>query len=301
MKRRGKRHRHLTVKVSSRLALVVGCVVTSVSHHASAVTVLDDGFEVATHPTGFRTVAIAPGSAYYGSGSPSAALTNDATFGSTALTVTATSGYQIISPLGGSISLATIGDTLTLSFRLRFTNTPTADASAFRFGIHSSAGTPVSSDNFGTTVADNDQGYYGLVGATTAPTTGATLFNEAGGTPPILAGGDRATITTNTAGPAISDMLAHTVSLTITRTSASVMSFSYVFDGGAAITATNSTNLRTSFDEIVFTNGFTTPALAQYNIDDVLLEASNFTPIPEPAAAGLAGIGLLVMLLRRRA
>ncbi len=269
---------------------------------SSGITVLNDGFELATHPTGFRTVHASPGSPYYGSTAPAAAITDDVVFGSRALTVTAGANYHLISPLGGSISLANINDTLTLSFKVRFTNTPTADGAAFRFGVYNSNGTPVVTDNFGNGITDNDQGYYAVVGAASTPATTATLFNESGGTSPILGGVDRAALTTSATGPSIAagNTASHSVSLTITRTSLSQISLSYIFDGGTAITAVDSSaNLRTSFDQIAISNGFTT-AFAQYNIDDVLLTATNFTPIPEPAAAGLAGFGLLGLLIRRR-
>lgn len=269
---------------------------------SSGLTVLNDGFEIATHPTGFRTVHTSPGSPYYGVTSPAASITEDAVFGSRALTVTAGANYHLVSPLGGTISLTNVNDTLTFSFKLRFTNTPATDASAFRFGVFSSNGTPVASDNFGAGVSDNDQGYYAVLGAASSPATTATLFNEGGGTSPILGGTDRTALTTSAAGPSIAaaDNTAHSVSLTITRTSLTQISLSYIFDGGTPITAVdNSANLRTSFDQIAIANAFTT-TFAQYSIDDVLLTASNFTPIPEPAAAGLAGIGLLGLLMRRR-
>jgi hypothetical protein len=269
---------------------------------SSGLTVLNDGFEIATHPTGFRSVHTFPGSPYFGVTGPAASITDDAVFGSRALTVTAAANYHLVSPLGGTISLANVSDTLTFSFKLRFTNTPAADGATFRFGVFSSNGTSVTTDNFGAGVSDNDQGYYAVVGAVSAAATAATLFSEAGGTTPILGGTDRVALTTSATGPSIAaaDNTAHSVSLTITRTSLTQISFSYVFDGGTPITAVdNSANLRTSFDQIAISNGFTT-TFAQYNIDDVLLTASNFTPIPEPAAAGLAGIGLLGLLMRRR-
>jgi len=267
----------------------------------SALTVLNDGFEIGTHPTGFRTVAVGPGSAYYGSTGPAASITDDATFGSRALTVTSAANYHLVSPLGGTISLASVNDTLTFSFKIRFTNTPTADAGAFRFGIFSSNGTPVTVDNFGAGISDNDQGYYGLIGANSIPAAGATLFNESGGTSPILGGVDRINLTASGAGPSIAagNNASHTVSLTLTRTSLTQISLSYTFDSTTITAVDSSAGLRTSFDQIAISNGFTT-TMAQYNIDDVMLTASNFTPIPEPAVTGLAGLGLLGFAARRR-
>jgi len=299
-----------SVKDSIRLVVALGCIAITLSQHASAVTVVNDGFELGTHPTGFRTV-FAPGSggvAYYASaGSPSISLGADAGMGSNALLVTPTANHQVVAPLGGSIDLNTIGDFANLSFRIRSLNTSASEVGAFRFGLHGSS-TPVTGDGF-STVTDDDFGYYALLGygtsnAGTAP--GSAFLYEEGTSAvvaPLLGGGDRTGLvaTTAGAGPLIAsgNTAVHTVNFRLERT-ASGIQISYSFDGGTTFSTTDTASLRTSFSQISLSNGFTT-TFGQYAIDDVLLEASNFTLIPEPSVAGLAGLGLLALLKRRRA
>lgn len=267
---------------------------------ASAITVVNDTFEENVHPNAFRTVPALTGIPFYSSRATNTnpmAIASDTTFGSRALVVEATE-QQIVAPLGGTISLANLGDTLTLSFKVRITNysSTTVLNSGFRFGIHGSGGTPVTGDNFGT-VIQNDSGYGVISGINEAPGTGATVFNEGASADTIL-GGTRTFLTSSAAGANFTDGLAHTFSLTLTRAASSI-NFSLSFDGGTAITGSNSTNIRTSFDELSFSTGYGTSVFG-FAIDDVLLEASNFTPIPEPAVAGLAGFGLLLLLKRRK-
>lgn len=280
-----------------RSILLTAWVASTASSYA--IVVVNDGFETGTHPA-FRSVAISPGTPYYGSSSTSSAtLGTDANFvggaGNRALIVTATSNYQLTSPIGGTVSLGTVGDSLTYSFSFRFTNTPTADAGAFRFGLHSSAGT-ASAEGFGS-LANDDFGYYMQIGASSVPATNNSLYVESGGMGTILSGNDRASITASGAGTSITDQLVHNVSLTITRTTATQMGFSWTIDG-VARTATSNT-LMTSFDQISFSNGFT-GTVAQYNIDNVLLDATTFIPVPEPTALALVSLGALGFFARRR-
>ena len=288
----------------------IGFAILSAVLPASAVTVVNDGFEVGTHPTGFRTV-VTPGSggvAYYGSsGLPAISLGMDAGMGSNALLVTPTANHQVVAPLGGSINLNSVGDFANLSFRIRSLNTSASEVGAFRFGLHGS-NTPATGDNF-TTVTDDDFGYYAILGyvSSNAGTAAgsAFLYEEGIGTlaTPILGGGDRVGLvaTTAGAGPLIAsgNTAVHTVNFRLDRTASGVQ-ISYSFDGGTTFSATDTATLRTSFSQISLSNGFTS-TFSQYAIDDLLLEASNFTPIPEPTVAGLAGLGLLALLKRRRA
>jgi hypothetical protein len=114
---------------------------------------------------------------------------------------------------------------------------------------------------------------------------------------PILAGTDRTEITASGTGPSLDDTLVHSISLNITRASTTTMSLALSFDGGPAITGTT-TSLHTSFDEIAISNGFQATPTA-YNIDDLLLTASNFSPIPEPAIALLWGLAPFGWIARR--
>lgn len=296
------------MKIPPHLVLLLGCAAVVVSQHAAAVTVVNDGFELATHPTGFRSVAVAPGVSFIQPdvNTGTASLVTDDNMGNPvgnkALSVISTStstSHVLTAYLGGTISLANVNDTMTLSFKVRMTNTPTAINSGFRFGLFGTNGTVGLAEGSGLTNPNNDTGYYATLGVSgTTPAANNFLWAESGGTTPILAGGDRVAIN-SAAGPTLNDALVHTVSFTVTRATSTTMNVSFSFDGGPAISGTTTT-LYTSFDEIAISNGFQAVPTT-YNIDDVLLEASNFTLVPEPSVAGLAGLGLLSLLRRRRA
>lgn len=288
--------------------MALACAAISASQYVSAVTVVNDGFELATHPTGFRSVAIAPGASFIqpDTNTGAASLETDNSMGNPvdnkALSVISSSvstSHVLTANLGGSISLGNVSDTMTLSFKIRMTNTPTAGGAGFRFGLYGTNGTVGLTEGSGLTNPNNDTGYYATIGVNgVAPVANNVLWAESGGTSPILAGGDRAAIN-SAAGSSLNDALSHTVSMTVTRATATTMNVSFSFDGGTAISGTTNI-LYTSFDEIAISNGFQAIPTT-YNIDDVLLTASNFTPIPEPTVAGLAGLGLLALLKRRRA
>jgi PEP-CTERM motif. len=295
------------VKVSPHLLVALGCAAISFQQ-ASAVTVVNDGFEPATHPGGFRSVAVAPGVPFIqpDTGTGTASLVTDDNMGNPvgnkALSVISTStatSHVLTANLGGTISLANVSDTMTLSFKIRLTNTPTSTNGGFRFGLYGTNGTVGLTEGSGLGNPNNDTGYYASLGTNNSvPAANNFLFSESGGTSPILAGLDRASIN-SAAGISLNDALFHTLSLTVTRATSTTMSVSFSFDGGTAIAGTT-TVLYTSFDEIAISDGFQAIPTT-YNIDDVLLTASNFTPVPEPAVAGLAGFGLLALLKRRRA
>jgi hypothetical protein len=278
-----------------------------ISSLAHGVTVVDDGFETGTHPTGFRTVATGTGVAVHAvntsNGTMSSPLAVDPAFaggaGNRVLGVYGTANYPIIATLGGNALLSTVSDSITLSFDFRLTNTPLSAVGGFRFGLANSNGTLANFDGSGS-ASDNDSGYYvtpGVSGST--PAANNYIFNEAGGTSPILAGLDRAALTASAAGANIADMNVHSVSLSLTRDSLTTILISLTIDSTTWTATDSSANLRTSFDEIAFNNGFAT-TYAQYNLDNLKLTATNFVPIPEPAFAGLVGIGVLSFLQRRR-
>ena len=145
------------------------------------------------------------------------------------------------------------------------------------------------------TASDNDQGYYVQIGDA-AQTNTNLFYNEAGGTPTILSGTDRANVASNTGVPAIADNLGHSALFTVTRTNATTITLSLSIDGGTAVTGTT-TNLRTQFDEIAFSDGFVAVPL-NFEIDDVQVNAS--TVVPEPAGLGLLAAGAGLLLRRRR-
>jgi len=286
------------------LYAVVAALLSAAASHAAIIT--NDDFGLATHPTGDRHEPDGSGMKFLtrdSAGAISATIALDAGLNSEALLVTDLNNPQstskpIIGLLPRTLQLASTNDFVNLTFSFRFLNNAsvTAAAANFRFGIFSSAGTPVTSD--GQTTSDNDRGYYVQVGSsgTTRPTAGNTLYNEGGTILPILASTDRTSITASSAGVAINDSNVHTASFTVTRASATTMTLALSIDGAAAITGTDATaNFRTSFDEIAFSNGFTNPAL-NYAIDNVVVSSS----VPEPATSVLFGTGGLFAIAKRR-
>lgn len=269
---------------------------------AHAVTIVNDGFETTTHPTGDRTVASSPGVAFYTravTGSSTLAIANDATFASNVLAFDDTNGdgqsEGIVAPLGTSLSLDNTGDFLTLSFSFRYTNNASAGANNanFRFGLFNSQSTAVTADNQVESV--NDMGYYVQVGSGgSVAATNNIFFEETGGTAPILGGIDRSNKVASSTGFGINDNAIHTASLTLTRTSATVMGLSLTIDG-TTITASDTSTLITSFDEIAFANGFSTTGL-DFLLDSVVVTSS----VPEPSIAGLAVLAFSCLALRRR-
>lgn len=298
-----------TVKSARRLVLLAACGVGAIGSGdlARGALVVEDGFEVATHPTQSRTDFVAPGRPFYtrqDAAGTTAAIVNDTGvggLGSRALSVadidtnTGTSGVTI-APLATAYALNNVNDRLTLAFRFRYTTNATAPAGGnnFRFGFFSSNGSAVSGDN--APESDTDIGYYAAIGSGgTAAGTTSLFFEETGGIGNILGGTDRTSITASgTAGTGLNDNAVHTASLTLTRTSASAIGLSLVVDGGTPITGSDTGTLRTTFDEIAFGGAFNTTGNA-FILDDVTVDY-----VPEPAAAGLAALGL-PLLARRRA
>ncbi|WP_042725203.1 PEP-CTERM sorting domain-containing protein [Chthoniobacter flavus] len=272
-------------------------------------TIASDTFELGDHPTGNRTVTTGgtDGIVFYTHNSTGASyspgIVSDPTFGSLVLnnndSTTGSAGEEIIGLLPTAVTLVNPNDFITLNFSFRYLNVATASANSagFRFGIESSNGTVLTGDNHGTT-ADDDLGYYIQNGVgTTAPAGGNTFYNEAGGTAPILGGTDRAVINATTSGVAINDDLIHTASFTITLLSATSIKLSMVLDGTTTVqTNASTTNIRTTFDEIAFGDGFVTSPV-QFNLDNVQV-VSNV--VPEPGSAALLAASSLLLLARCR-
>ncbi len=266
-----------------------------------ATALLSDGFETSTHAAGNRTIATAPGAAFYTryNINGSASIVSDATLGSRALSVADTAdgafSFPVIGKLPSAVDLQ-VNETISLSFRFRYVNNGTSNTATFngfRFGLEDSATTAISGDN--DTNSDNDRGYYaGLGFSGSTPTTSQIFYNEAGGLSQILSGNDRASITASAnTGTGPNDNNVHTASLSVKRT-ATAIQLSLVVDGGTPITGSSSTNMRTRFDELAFGGGFTTTGQA-YMVDDVVVSY-----VPEPALIGLVTLAFPLMARRRR-
>lgn len=169
---------------------------------------------------------------------------------------------------GGAFTNATplaIGESITLSFDFRITNTPGNNSAGLRFGLSSSSNTYAFTFGTGTTTG-----------------TGLAQFgsNTVGGTN---------TIYTTTGTPfAINDALSHTFSLTLTRDDSDSLSFLGSVDANTVSAVTSNSISNFTFNNIILGQGNTTN---DFNIDNV-----NVSVIPEPSTAllvGLAGLGLV--------
>jgi hypothetical protein len=280
----------------------LGLAVLGASAAAAPVTLVNDDFGTVTHPSGFRTVAVAPGVRFNTRDPGTAAIVNDTGLGSAALNVLdtdsdTTTSMAVLASLPQAINLNQVGDAATLSFRFRYTTNASAAAGGnnFRFGFHSSNDTPVTVDN--TTESDNDIGYYAAIGSGgTVPATNSIFFEETGGTGRILGGLDRTAINASSAtGLGLNDNLPHTASLTLTRTAGGVQ-LALSVDGAAAITGTDTSGLRTSFDQISFGGGFAATGNGEV-LDDVVV---TYDAVPEPGALALLGLIGAVGFRRRK-
>lgn len=182
--------------------------------------------------------------------------------------------------LGTMASSTTIpvGHTLTLSFIGQYTETPTNIANGLRFGFVSG-----SMDNaFGMQVGIGTNTSRGILtdsGVDGSPLTGTTtgLTSVAGGT----------------AVAAFSTSV-YTASFAITRTDTNT--YNYFGDvNGSTLSATGIVGGFDNYNAIVIRNAGTGNS-ADFQIDNV-----SVTLVPEPSAALLGGLGLLVLLRRRRA
>lgn len=169
-----------------------------------------------------------------------------------------------------------IGDSITLAFDLRFTATPGASGAGLRIALGTSTTTELFQLGTGGTLSSNFA-HYGS--ADTTAGTGSVTF-----TPTPLS-------TTS-----INDTLAHTFSLTLTRTGATSLGFSTTIDGATVTGSSGATAINAfTFNRILIGEG--SPVM-KYTIDNVNVY---ITPIPEPAAASaLAGLAMLGLAAIRR-
>jgi hypothetical protein len=287
----------MALKYKLLRVVCLGMALVGLSKTASAAIVVNDDFSAATHPTGFRSVASGLGIPYWLAKAGTSAIVSES--GNNVLSVTGitTDSSPVVGLLPGTASLSNVGDTINLSIKFRFQNSPTSNNGNFRFGLNSSTGTPITGDGQ-TTTSDNDLGYYVQFG-NAAQTTNNLFFNESGTLTSILSGLDRVNIAASAVPAAITDTVFHTATLILTRSSLTNIGLSLSIDGGTAVTGTTTT-LYTSFDELSFSNGFQATNL-NYSIDDVVLNASNFTAaIPEPSLIGLGVAGVLGCCAFRR-
>lgn len=191
-----------------------------------------------------------------------------------------------------TITLTNVGDALTLSGSFTIAGGVTGQEQAIRFGLF---------DNNGSTNATNWRGYLGT--NRTAANNASSIFERANQTSGDFLGTTSAgtflasTTGSSTGTPPASGTFSFSETITKTATGVS-MSFSLTEAGGFSWTATNTDTTPNGGVSIEYDRvgiGFS----GTYSADQAVF--SNITVVPEPSAALLGGLGMLVLSRRRRA
>ena len=182
------------------------------------------------------------------------------------------------------------GDFITLTMDFRFEALPTVSSTdGLRFGLYNTNGTNANTN--GGAASDNDFGYQARIGTGTTAGFGLNKENINNTAGELGAGNDRVALTVvNPGDVAINDTLKHSLSFTITKTSAGV-DVSAAVDGSPLGTGTSTVPYLT-FDEILISHA--TPQA--YRVDNVLVTSN----VPEPGTLGVIGAGMLLLGRRRR-
>ncbi len=131
-----------------------------------------------------------------------------------AVTHTATDNRRGMLANFSEVTLATFGDSISLSFDFRLLNNPLTNSKEdFRFGLLNSNGTVQDSDQLTDDIADDDVGYY--IRASTGTQTEWSYAKERG-TASFMAGGDLSQLLADQQLGGINDNLTHTVTMTLT-------------------------------------------------------------------------------------
>lgn len=194
---------------------------------------------------------------------------------SNALRVDSTNTFSGTKGAFTNASALAIGESITVSFDFRITNTAANDGAGLRFGLSSSSNTYAFTFGTGTTTG----GGMAQFGANTMG--GTNTIYPATGTP-----------------FAINDTATHSFSFTITRTSGTSLSFLGSVDANTISAVTSNSISNFTFNSIVLGQGNT---INDFNIDNVLVFQST---IPEPstyaALTGLAALGLVICKRSRK-
>jgi hypothetical protein len=277
---------------------------------APAAILVNDGFELATHPTGSRTQKAGLGAAVYtvySSSITSANIQNDAAFGSSALVVSDLladgNNSPIIIPFnygGEPARLNQVTESIEVRLSFRYIGSATTPDYPYQFllGLYDDDNSPVTADNQSINGSIDDQGYFVRIGESSATPNNEVFARESGGSPPILAGGDNVNFLTSSPGFSISDDAVHTAVFSIRVTAANTLQLSLSIDGAPALTAEDSSMSQIrDFEELAISNASFTPQGINYAIDNVVVE---HTFVPEPGVGALLAGGAALLCGRRR-
>jgi len=223
------------------------------------------------------------------------AVQNDPSTSSNALFRDPNAGFSsFIGFFGATAQSLAVGDSISLSFDVRFTTLPANQNNAFRFGLYNSQGTQQLDDAPGSTPTFNgrvgDAGYYAGLNFGAATNTSA-FFREVDTGGVLVGGADVVGVGSNFASVVV-DLLPHNLRLIVSRTAVG-LDLSYSYDNGTPVVRSDTTPITTAFDTIVIGQG---NAVNPFYIDNVNVV---YTPIPEPTLATVL-LGTACLALRRR-
>jgi hypothetical protein len=192
-------------------------------------------------------------------------------------------GRQVFANQFGTVSLGyNMGDQVKLSFDFRFKTIVPGNSTTLEFGLYNDNGTTIMADNQ-KPASDNDGGYFAAIGFGTF--SAASVMREAGGGGALLSGNDITDQTTSSSPIAINDLLAHTASLTVTRSASDAVQLELTIDGVSRASGEDSPLILTTFNELAFLNE---SKELDYVLDNVKVES---VLVPEPGTLALLGLG----------
>lgn len=244
---------------------------------AATVTLVDDTFSDGTTTAGTDPLSLNWTRAV----STLSITTNDSVFNSNALTLSAGSFGVTAANLPSTVSLADLGDTITLAFDFHFTGTISNVAAAFRIGLMDYA-----SDA-------NGSAYYVTLGSGTNTSAYFWRNNVA-----AISGSDQTSLPLSGTYLGVNDKTnKHTASLSVTRTATGV-DIVAIIDGATLTTSDASAAAITSFDGLRVGLGSSSPI--GFSLDNVVVTYATAIPAPAALPAGLALLGGIGLSRRRR-
>jgi len=205
-------------------------------------------------------------------------------------------GVAYFTSSGNYATLSNPGDYVKLSFSYSYGATDT-DSNAFRFGLYSSNGSRLTTDNSGFNNAAVSPWYGYNVGSTfgTVASTRYFIYDRTSGANNLVGVGNAQLGTGIIPSYSSTANTTYSASLTLTKTEAGVSAESVI--NGLSLVREDTASPHTNFDTLtIMTSADTVQSLT---VSNVLLE---YYAIPEPRTWALLGLGALILggMARRR-